>query len=105
MKQPAEHWLARMRDLPAGQVRTLDKALQSPEVAERGMVRTLEEADGKTISLLAPPFRYQNTPLAEPESPPDIGEHTEEVLREWLGVDDAKLKELRKRGVIRSFEG
>ncbi|MDE0054746.1 MAG: CoA transferase, partial [Gammaproteobacteria bacterium] len=73
MKQPAEHWIPRMRDLPAGQVRTVDKALASPEVAERGMVRTLEEADGNTISLLAPPFRYQNTPLAEPESPPYIG--------------------------------
>ena len=105
MKQPAEHWLARMRDLPAGQVRTLDKALQSPEVAERGMVRTLEEADGKTISLLAPPFRYQNTPLAEPESPPYIGEHTDEVLKSWLGLDDSRLAELRERRVIRSFEG
>lgn len=104
MKQPAEHWISRMRDLPAGQVRTVDKALASPEVAERGMVRTLEEADGNTISLLAPPFRYQNTPLAEPESPPYIGEHTDEVLREWLGIDDAKLKDLRERRVIRSLE-
>ena len=85
-------------------MRTVDKALASPEVAERGMVRTLEEADGKTISLLAPPFRYQNTPLAEPESPPYIGEHTDEVLREWLGVDDVKIEELRERRVIRSFE-
>ena len=104
MKEPAEHWISRMRDLPAGQVRTVDKALASPEVAERGMVRTLEEADGNTISLLAPPFRYQNTPLAEPESPPYIGEHTNEVLREWLGIDDSKLKELRERRVIRSLE-
>ncbi|MDE0224175.1 MAG: CoA transferase [Gammaproteobacteria bacterium] len=101
MKQPAEHWIPRMRDLPAGQVRTVDKALESPEVAERGMVRTLEEADGNTISLLAPPFRYQNTPLAEPESPPYIGEHTDEVLREWLGIDDAKLEDLHARRVIR----
>ena len=101
MKQPAEHWIPRMRDLPAGQVRTVDKALASPEVAERGMVRTLEEADGNTISLLAPPFRYQNTPLAEPESPPYIGEHTDEVLREWLGIDDAKLEDLHARRVIR----
>ena len=101
MKQPAEHWIPRMRDLPAGQVRTVDKALASPEVAERGMVRTLEEADGNTISLLAPPFRYQNTPLAEPESPPYIGEHTDEILREWLGIDDAKLKDLHERDVIR----
>ena len=104
MKQPAEHWLPRMRDLPAGQVRTVDKALASPEVAERGMVRTLEEADGNTISLLGAPFRYQNTPLAEPESPPYIGEHTDEVLREWLGIDDSKLAELREGRVIRSFE-
>ena len=101
MKQPAEHWIPRMRDLPAGQVRTVDKALESPEVAERDMVRTLEEADGNTISLLAPPFRYQNTPLAKPESPPYIGEHTDEVLREWLGIDDAKLKDLHERSVIR----
>ena len=69
------------------------------------MVRTLEESDGKTISLLGSPFRYQNTPLAEPESPPYIGEHTDEVLSEWLSIDDAKLKELRERGAIRSFEG
>ena len=104
MKQPAEHWISRMRDLPAGQVRTVDKALASPEVAERGMVRTLEEADGNTISLLAPPFRYQNTPLAESESPPYIGEHTDEVLKGWLGIDDSKLKELRERRVIRCFD-
>ncbi len=101
MKHPAEHWIPRMRDLPAGQVRTVDKALASPEVAERGMVRTLEEADGNTISLLAPPFRYQNTPLAEPESPPYIGEHTDEVLKSWLDIGEAELKDLHERRVIR----
>lgn len=71
----------------------MEKALLS-EVAERAMVRTLDEVDGKIISLLVLPFRYQNRPRPEPKSPPYAGRHTDEVLREWLGIDGSKLAEL-----------
>ena len=40
--RPCNHWLERMRHLPAGPVRTVEQALESEEVAHRGMVRSID---------------------------------------------------------------
>ena len=50
-------WLTDMAHLPAGAVRTVDQALQSPEVQERKMVRRIAEPDGE-ISVLGTPFKF-----------------------------------------------
>jgi crotonobetainyl-CoA:carnitine CoA-transferase CaiB-like acyl-CoA transferase len=100
-QHPAEHWLARMHEIPAGLVRTLDRALASPEVAERGLVREVADAGG-TLRVLGSTFRFAEQPLAAFRAPPHLGEHTREVLRDVLGYADVQVDALLAEGVVRA---
>jgi succinate--hydroxymethylglutarate CoA-transferase len=99
--QPAAHWLARMRHLPAGEVRSFDEALASPEVRARDMVRTIETGDGEPLRVLGSPFKLSESPLTPFSPPPDLGEHTDAVLARLAGVSGEALEALRADGVIR----
>jgi formyl-CoA transferase len=66
---------------------------------ERGFVHTLDHPEHGQIRLLgfAPRLSKSQVPLRHG---PLMGEHSDEVLREDLGVDDARLEELRASGVV-----
>lgn len=100
-QHPCEHWLGKMRHLPVGEIRTLDIALESEEVAIRDMVRTIDEADGERIRVLGSPFKYTENKLAEFFSPPHHAEHTREVLKNLLKMDDMTISDLQRQGVIK----
>lgn len=96
---PAEAWLAEMAHLPAGGVRTIDQALESPEVAERQMVQRIPEGD-HTVAVLGTPFKFDDTELAPMRPPPLLAQHTDDVLATVLGLDDEAIARLREQGVV-----
>jgi crotonobetainyl-CoA:carnitine CoA-transferase CaiB-like acyl-CoA transferase len=102
VRQPWAHWRDRFREvgLPAGEVRSLSEALASPEVADRGLVTRIPHPAVGWLPNLAPPFRYADTPIADPVAAPALGEHTEAVLREALGLDADAIATLRARGAF-----
>lgn len=83
-------------NVPAGRVRTVEEALASPEVAERGM---LYAVDG--FRSTGSPLHFSATPVRSPSAPPALGEHSDAILRSVLGYGDEQLRELRAAGVIR----
>jgi crotonobetainyl-CoA:carnitine CoA-transferase CaiB-like acyl-CoA transferase len=97
--RPAAAWLAEMRHLPAGAVRTIDQALAAPEVAERAMVRRIPEGDHE-IAVLGSPFKFAHTELAEFRPPPLLAQHTDDVLASVLGLDPDAIAGLRAGGVV-----
>ena len=98
--RPAADWLAGMAHLPAGGVRTIDQALQAPEVLEREMVRHIEEDEG-IVSVLGTPFKFTDQTMAPFRSPPLLGQHTDDVLRTVLGLGDDEVTALRDAGTVR----
>jgi succinate--hydroxymethylglutarate CoA-transferase len=97
--RPAADWLAEMGHLPAGGVRTIDQALQAPEVLERDMVRHITEGDHE-IAVLGTPFKFADTELGEFRPPPLLGEHTNDVLASVLAMSPADIEQLRRDGVV-----
>jgi len=83
-------------NVPAGRVRTVEEALASPEVAERGMV--YEVTGG--VRFTGSPLRFSDTPVRAPSAPPALGEHTDAILRTVLGYDEDRLRDLRAAKVI-----
>ncbi len=57
-------------------------------------------AAGGEVTLLANPMRFSQTPVSYRRAPPTLGEHTDEVLSELLGLDQASVLGLESRGVI-----
>lgn len=98
-----EAWLARLAagGVPAGAVRPVSQALESEEVRERGLVTSVPHPTAGEIRLLSSPFRFSATPVRPPAAPPLLGEHTEAVLRELLGLDADAVAALRAAKVIR----
>jgi formyl-CoA transferase len=70
------------------------------QVAARGMKLTVRDPDGKPVDLAGLPFHIAGATLPPPSMPPRLGEHTDQVLREVLGLDDKRIQELRQKGII-----
>ncbi len=98
--KPRDEWLKRMRHLPAGPVRMVGEALESEEVAARGMVAEVEHPKAGRIRVIGSPLNFSASKLREYQPPPTLGQHTAAILRDRLGYDDAKIDDLRAKGVI-----
>jgi len=105
----AETWVEGLLALgiPTGPINTVQQALHDPHVTARGLVETVTMPDESTLQLVGPPVRLSATPAriesapARIESaPPQVGEHTEHVLREVLGMTQADISRLREQGVV-----
>lgn len=101
-REPWSRWRAKFREaqIPAGEVRTLDQALRSPEARSRGLVTRIPHPVAGWVPNLASPVRLADTPVADPVAAPALGEHTHEVLREVVGCDDARLAALARDGAF-----
>jgi crotonobetainyl-CoA:carnitine CoA-transferase CaiB-like acyl-CoA transferase len=71
-----------------------------PQAAARGYRITVRDADGKPVDLVGSPFHIQGTTLPEAKLPPGLGQDTEEVLKDLLGLDAIALESLRQQGVV-----
>jgi len=86
--------------VPCGPVYNYQQMFEDPQVRHREtVVESVHPLAGK-IKLLRNPIRFSGTPITEYRSPPVLGQHTDEVLRDLLGMDEAELKTLRAEGAI-----
>lgn len=100
--KPRAVWIERLlkAGVPGGAVRDVQEALNSPEAAGRRMVREVPHPLAGSIKLVASPINMSATPVRDPVAPPMLGQHTDEVLREVLGMDANAIAALRKTGAI-----
>lgn len=87
--------------VPAGVVRRVSEVLTAPEVVERGMIQEVEKPGHPRLRLGGSPLKLSATPAKAAEAPPDLGEHTDNVLGEVLGLDSGTLEALRQQAIIR----
>jgi crotonobetainyl-CoA:carnitine CoA-transferase CaiB-like acyl-CoA transferase len=87
-------------EVPSAPVWTYADLLADPASGARGLAITVRDPDGKPAELVAPPFRIEGTALPEARIPPRLGEHTADVLRDWLAMDERQSAELHRKGVV-----
>jgi crotonobetainyl-CoA:carnitine CoA-transferase CaiB-like acyl-CoA transferase len=71
--------------IPCGPINTLDKVFASPQVSAREMLVTMEHPTIGDLPLVGSPLKLSQTPVEYRLTPPRLGEHTDEILREVLG--------------------
>lgn len=86
--------------IPCGEVAGLHEALTSKRATDAGLVTTQTHPVAGDIKVMAPPYRFDGERLPVRRAPPTLGEGTQEVLQSLLGVSDARLAELKAKGVI-----
>ena len=100
--QTTAHWLGALGDrgVPAGPINSIDKVLTDSFAQERGLVRQLANTLGQDVPIVSNPVDFSETPVSYKKAPPLLGEHTEEVLREWLGYSQELIAELHEHSAI-----
>ena len=73
--------------VPCGPINRLDEVFADPQVIARGLRIALPHAVAGTVPGVANPIRLSASPVAYDRGPPLLGEHTAQVLKQWLGVD------------------
>jgi formyl-CoA transferase/CoA:oxalate CoA-transferase len=104
LTQTYEEWEAILlpHGIPMGAINTIDKVVEHPQVQARGaIVETTHPVAGK-VKIVGVPVKLSQTPGAVREPAPLLGQHTDAVLREYLGMDDARIAALRQAGAIGS---
>jgi len=81
---------------------TLREALTGDFARERGLLRETDDRRGGTRPMPRLPYRFSESEVAPARPAPKRGEHGDEVLREVLGLDDARIAALRSAGVLLS---
>jgi crotonobetainyl-CoA:carnitine CoA-transferase CaiB-like acyl-CoA transferase len=87
-------------EVPHAPVWNYSQLFAEPQVAARGLRVTVRDPDGKAVDLLGSPFHLAGSTLPKPTMPPRLGQDTDAVLQQLLGLGQGELAELRRRGVI-----
>jgi crotonobetainyl-CoA:carnitine CoA-transferase CaiB-like acyl-CoA transferase len=103
-ERPLQDWVDALnaRGVPSGPVNTLDRVFADPQIQHRNMQIQMdypEAAKGK-VDLIGNPIGFSRTPVSYRQPPPTMGEHTDTVLQEALGLSAEEISALRDRGVI-----
>lgn len=89
MRTSAE-WIAALEaaGVPCGPINRIDEVFADPQVRSRGLHIDMPHALAGSVPLVANPIRLSGSPVAYQRPPPMLGQHTAEVLAQWLGVQD-----------------
>ena len=84
----SEAWLALLEGvgIPCAPIRDMAEVVEDEHLRERGMLHVMRDNEGRTFRTAANPIRMDGRPLDLSHHAPDLGEHNEEVLREWLAL-------------------
>lgn len=99
---PTAWWIEKLEALKigCGPINKLDQVFSDPHVVARNMVLEMPHSSGQTVKVIANPVKLSETPADYRLPPPLLGEHTDAILGERLGLDAAALAALRAKNVI-----
>src|SRR5690606_23024624 len=86
--------------IPVGPINNLAQVFEHPQVQARGMRIDLPHPLSGTVPQVASPIKMSRTPPGATTAPPTLGQHTQQVLRDHLGIDDARYAELVAKGIV-----
>lgn len=102
-QHPIGWWVEKLSEakVPCSPVNTIDKVFADPQVQARDMVMELEHAaTGKPEKYIASPIKMSKTPPAYRRAAPTLGQHTDEVLQELLGLEAGEIAGLKDAGAV-----
>ncbi len=95
-------WIALLeaRAVPCGPINTIDQVFADPQVTARGMRRVLEHETAGPLAVVANPVRMASHDTTAAKAPPLLGENTQGVLSDVLGLSADAIAALRSEGVV-----
>jgi crotonobetainyl-CoA:carnitine CoA-transferase CaiB-like acyl-CoA transferase len=103
-KKPRDFWIAKLAkaNVPCGPVNDIGQVFADPQAVQRQMSIVMDHpvaGDGQ-VRLIGNPIKMSETPVSYRHAPPLLGENTNDVLGELLGLDGEAISRLRERGIV-----
>jgi crotonobetainyl-CoA:carnitine CoA-transferase CaiB-like acyl-CoA transferase len=102
-KKTSAEWLEQLNEagVPSGPIYSIDQMFDDPQVKYLGIAAPVptDSQDGRPLTVVAQPFSMSRTPTKMVAPPPDVGEHNDEVLKEF-GFSAQEIEDLRKSKAI-----
>jgi crotonobetainyl-CoA:carnitine CoA-transferase CaiB-like acyl-CoA transferase len=91
LQKTAQEWIETLRghDIPCGRIQSVRDVCDSPQIQARDMVVSLDHPKAGSIRVTGVPIKLSTTPGAVTAPPPLLGEHTAQVLTDWLHLSSA----------------
>ena len=95
--RPAAGWLEKLKavGIPCGIINTVAQALNDSHTQARAMVETVDHPTAGPIKMLGIPIKFADTPSSVRSAPPILGQHSDEILDDVLGLDATRIASLR----------
>lgn len=102
LKEPSDYWLKRLEaeSVPCARVNNLEQAINDEQINYRNMMVDVPHPAGGSAKVPGNPIKLSSVESEEFLAPPLLGEHTKEVLMEWLGYSEEELKEMDNLKII-----
>ena len=99
--QPRQHWLDALgkHDVAHAPINRLDEVFEDPQVKHLDRIMELEHPKHGTIHTVRSGVNLSDTPFQVSALPPELGEHTAEILQE-LGLSQERIDQLADAGTV-----
>lgn len=97
-----DEWVAILNQgtVSCGPINDMASLEHDPQIMDRGVIIDIEHPQKGTIKTAANPIRFSESPVSYRFAPPLVGEHTDQVLSQWLHLDANQIAALRDKKVI-----
>lgn len=92
--------ILRNNGIPCGPINNLEDALNNPQVIQREMVQEIEIPEIGKTKITGVPIKMSATPGSIRMPPPSLGEHTNQILKNYLDISNSEIEHLREKNII-----
>ena len=87
--------------VPSAPINNVEQLINDPHIAgAREMFVDMLNPDGNPMKVVACPIKFSETKASVRTTAPNLGEHTDEVLRQLVGLDETQISALKKAGAL-----
>ncbi|KAF8942058.1 hypothetical protein BGZ47_006919 [Haplosporangium gracile] len=96
------YWLSQLegKGIPFAPINNIAQTFEHPQVIARDMIQEIEHPKAGKIKLTGPAVKYSETKPSIRIPPPLLGQHTEEILKDVLGYDDERIRDLKDNRAV-----
>ncbi len=102
VKKTVDEWIEIFNDggVPNGPINTVDKVLKDPQILARDMVKEVEHPTAGKLLMPGVPIKMSETQGDVVMASPILGQHTDEILKEILDLNDNEIEKLKKENIF-----
>ena len=102
LKHTTKEWVKLLDEggVANGPINKIEEVFQEPQVQSRGMQFELPHSIAGKVTLVGSPMKFSETPVKHEIPPPALGQHTDEILTQFLNKSVAEISKLKSEGVV-----